>query len=233
MLHNILKKYHEERLILMKILVAVLGLIICSVSWADVVVRKYKSVEEVSREVAVREIKVEQMSPSEGEFPCAFSIVPILEWPSQGCDVWLFRFNLLAGNHRTVKGLDLGVLGNRVDGESAGLQLAGIWNDCGASIGSLGVAVAANYSEYSWDGVQVACVNWTEGEMNGIQLGVVNMAGRDLGLQVGLCNFSGKSIGIQLGVINVSEALSGVQVGLINVNTASSVPVLPFLNIGF
>ena len=217
----------------MKILIAALGVIFCSVSWADVAVRKYKSVEEVSREVSVREIKVEQMSPSEGEFPCAFSIVPILEWPSQGCDVWLLRFNLLVGRHRTVKGFDLGVLGNRVAGESAGLQLAGIWNDCGYSIGSLGVATVANYSAYGWDGVQAACVNWTEGEMNGIQLGAVNMAGRDLGLQVGLCNLSGKSIGIQLGAINVSEALSGLQVGIINVNIASSVPVLPFLNMGF
>lgn len=217
----------------MKKLIVVLCVISCAVSWADLVVRKYKSVEEVSREVSVREIKAEQMSPSEGKYPFALSLVPILEWPSQGCDVSFFRLNLLVGSHRTVKGLDLGVLGNRVEGESAGLQLAGIWNDCGASIGSIGVTTVANYSAYGWDGVQLACVNWAEGEMNGIQIGAVNMAGRDLGLQVGLCNLSGKSIGVQLGAINISEALSGLQIGIINVNIASTVPALPFLNIGF
>ena len=217
----------------MKKLIAVLCVVSSTLLWADVVVRKYKPVAEVSQEVSVREIKAEQMPPSEGVYPCAFSIVPALEWPSQGCDVFLLRFNLLVGRHRTVKGFDFGVLGNRVSGESAGLQLAGVWNDCGASVGSLGVAAVANYAVYGWDGVQVACVNWTEGEMNGIQFGAVNMAGRDLGLQVGLCNRSGKSIGIQLGAINVSEALSGIQVGIINVNIASTVPVLPFVNIGF
>lgn len=217
----------------MKKLIAVLCAMSSALLWADVAVRKYKPVAEVSRDVSVREIKAEQMPPSDGVYPCAFSIVPALEWPSQGCDVFLLRFNLLVGRHRTVKGFDFGVLGNRVSGESAGLQLAGVWNDCGDSIGSLGVATIANYSAYGWDGVQMACVNWTEGEMNGIQLGATNMAGRDVGLQLGLFNLSGKSIGVQLGIVNVSEALSGLQIGLINVNIDSTVPALPFVNIGF
>ena len=202
-------------------------------AFADMTVRKYKPVNEVEREVCIREIREAEMPPSEGTYPCAFSIIPVLEWPSAGCDVYIFRFNLLVGCHRTVKGVDIGLLGNRIDGETVGLQLSGIWNDCGASMGSVGVASLANYSEYGWDGLQLACVNWSEGRMNGIQLGVVNMAGRDVGLQVGVCNMSGKSIGMQLGVVNVSEALSGLQLGLININIDSTVPVLPFLNVGF
>ena len=200
---------------------------------SGVIVRKYKPVEEIGKQVRVREIKSADMAPSEGSYPCAFSIIPLLEWPSAGCDVNIFRFNLLVGQHRTVTGVDFGVLGNRVVGETAGLSVAGIWNDCGVSIGSIGAAAVANYSVYGWDGLQLSCVNCTEGEMNGVQLGVLNMAGRDLGLQVGVCNLSGKSIGVQVGIVNVSEALSGLQLGLVNVNIDSSLPVLPFVNMGF
>ena len=216
-----------------KIAAMLVVLVGSNLAFADVAVRKYKSVNEVEREVRVREIRETEMQPSGGIYPFAFSIIPALEWPSADCDVNIFRFNLLVGRHRTVKGVDIGILGSCIDGETAGLQLSGVWNDCGTSVGSIGLTTIVNYSKYGWNGLQLACANWSEGKMNGIQVGAVNMAGRDIGLQVGLCNMSGKSIGVQLGVVNVSEALSGLQLGLVNINIDSAVPVLPFLNAGF
>lgn len=91
----------------MKKLIAILCVMSSMLLWADVAVRKYKSVAEVSQEVSVREIKADQMPPSEGMYLCAFSIVPALEWPSQWCDVSLLRFNLLVGRHRLECGIPL------------------------------------------------------------------------------------------------------------------------------
>ena len=58
----------------------------------------------------------------------AVGIVPGVSFPEEDWDVLLLRMNLLAGRHRSVSFVDLGLVANEVDGQSLGLQLSGVWN---------------------------------------------------------------------------------------------------------
>lgn len=176
----------------------------------------------------------EEVPPSAGTTPFAFSIVPGVSLPFDDWSVMGLRLNLFAGRHRDVWGIDVGGLGNEVTGHLTGLQGAGIWNRIGQADAAIQSAGIANLCERDFDGLQSAGIyNWTGGTMTGVQLAFVNRAGGFAGLQVGLFNSVDNGGGVQIGVLNMARALEGLQIGLLNVNENSTVPFFPIANFAF
>ena len=171
--------------------------------------------------------------PDELWMPVAFGLYPAWEWPDEAYDVKGFRFNLLAGRHGNVYGVDLGALVNVCDKSCAGMQFAGLCNVVGDAALSAQFAAACNYSHRYSKGFQLAVVNWADEDFAGVQMGGFNCAGDFTGLQMGVLNSAESGGGFQLGVVNVSDEFVGVQFGLINLNLSSGVPVLPIMNIMF
>ena len=163
----------------------------------------------------------------------AFGAYPVWEWPGEAYDVKGFRFNLLAGRHGNVYGVDLGTLVNMCDKSCAGVQFAGLCNVVGDSALSAQFAAACNYSHRYSKGFQLAVVNWADEDFAGVQMGGFNCAGDFTGLQMGVLNSAESGGGFQFGIVNVSGEFVGVQFGLINLNLSSGVPVLPIMNIMF
>ena len=153
------------------------------------------------------------------EYPFGLSFLPVrgLEAPGPDSGVWIFRLNLLAGCNRSVSGLDLGTVGNWTTDDVCGLAFAAGYNVCGGS-GS---------------GLQLSCVNFTEREQNGVQLGLGNMTWGINGLQLGVVNATSEGHGVQIGVLNLAESFSGLQLGLLNMNQASALAMMPVLNAWF
>ena len=163
----------------------------------------------------------------------AFGAYPAWQWPDEAHDAKGFRFNLLAGRHGNVYGVDLGTLVNMCDKSCAGVQLAGLCNVVGDAALSAQFAAACNYSYRYSKGLQLAVVNWADEDFAGVQMGCFNCAGEFTGLQMGVLNSAESGGGFQLGVVNVSDEFVGVQFGLINLNLSSGVPVLPIMNMLF
>lgn len=203
----------------------------------DVQVRTYSSAspnESAGNRVVVRPIKPPDPPALVGEQPFAFAVMPVLETPDRSMDSVLFRFNLFVGAHRCTYIFDLGVIGGISDYEMNGLAISGIFNRVGTSTGAFQFAGICNYSGWDMSGCQLSAAwNWTEGHFSGLQIGLVNNAGRLDGLQVGGFNLAERGAGAQIGVVNVSERLEGLQIGAINVNRDSAVPFLPVLNFAF
>lgn len=163
----------------------------------------------------------------------SFGAYPVWECPPMGADVCGMRFSFLAGRHRNVTGLDMGVFANICDCSSSGVEFAGLCNVVGDSQWALQIAAVCNYSSHNSSGVQLALVNWGDEDIDGLQLGGINCAGMFGGCQVGVLNSVESGGGVQFGVVNVSDEFVGVQFGLINFNLSSGVPVLPIMNILF
>lgn len=123
-----------------------------------------------------------------GSSVAAFAVAPSLEWPAADYAITGFRFDLFAGEHVDVYGLDLGVVGNFVKREIGGLQLAGLFNVVGESDCAFQIAAACNYCKGDYGGVQVGLVNVTE-KGRGVQIGLVNRANILYGVQIGIANF--------------------------------------------
>ena len=166
--------------------------------------------------------------------PVAVAVVPSLEAPGPERDVVGLRLNLLAGRHRNVSFLDVGLLADIVDREGYGVTLAGLWNSTGSARGALQVAGAVNLCLGDCYGVQVAGAHSrTEGTAIGLQAAAICFAQSFRGLQVGFVNRTSDLSGVQLGVINFAEQSEGIQFGLVNVMPDGRYPVMPIFNIGF
>lgn len=161
----------------------------------------------------------------------AFGAYPVAEFPEASHDVAGLRLNLLAGRHRNVAGVDMGVLANICDGSFSGIEFAAVCNVVGDSAWSAQFATVCNYSSNYARGVQLALVNLSDEDFAGIQLGCCNFVGDFGGLQTGLFNSAESGVGVQFGLVNVSGGFTGVQLGLLNINLSSGVPVLPVMNV--
>lgn len=203
----------------------------------DVQVRTYSTASHgapAESQVVVRSIKPLDPPAFVGEQPFALAVMPVLETPDRSMDSVLFRFNLFVGAHRSTYIFDLGLIGGISDYEMNGLAISGVFNRIGTSTGAFQFAGICNYSGWDMSGCQLSAAwNWTEGHFSGLQIGLVNNAGRLDGLQVGGFNLAEQGSGVQIGVVNVSERLEGLQIGALNVNRDSAVPVLPVLNFAF
>jgi len=180
----------------------------------------------------------------------AVGIVPGVSFPEEDWDVLLLRMNLLAGRHRSVSFVDLGLVANEVDGQSLGLQLSGVWNRNLGSPGQFQIAGAANLCDgefYGWqcaglvslarsdfEGWQCAgLLNFAEGGAEGLQTGLVNAAERLDGVQIGVANYARSGSGVQIGVFNWAQSFTGVQIGAGNIIVNAPIPFLPLVNASF
>ena len=142
-----------------------------------------------------------------------------------------FSFNLLFGMNHSVDGFELGGIFNYNKGGVRGAQIAGVMNfNNQASNGAL-IAGALNYQKDDFIGLQLAAVNFNEGNYNGAQIGVVNYSrdfigaqlgtitiARDFrGAQIGTVSIAHDLVGAQLGTVNIARELNGAQIGTVNV----------------
>ncbi|BCS96193.1 hypothetical protein DSLASN_18250 [Desulfoluna limicola] len=141
-------------------------------------------------------------------------------------------------------GIQVALLGNRVDGDVMGVQLSPlsllfepVRNDVGGKM--LGLQLGDNEVQGDATGIQIgwnevggdSCgiqVGWNEGvgKMVGLQLAFANNilpwfleekeTGDMTGFQAALVNRANRTHGVQVGVFNESVALSGMQLGLYN-----------------
>ena len=114
-------------------------------------------------------------------------------------------------------GTQVGVGANMASGHFQGVQVSSGLNIAqsvdGAQISS-GLSIAQRLN-----GTQVSVVNMLTQSSNGAQLGVANFFGGDTlnGMQVGVVNIAGECIDIQSGVLNVAAGdVQFVQVGVVN-----------------
>ena len=176
---------------------------------------------------------VPELGPCAGIVPLAISIVPPAEFPGPDWDVYGVRLNIFVGEHRNVGFVDVGVLGNIVNGNLTGVQLAGIYNRVGSSDGAIEAACIMNDVRHDFCGVQLGLVNRVGGDMEGLQAGVINMTQDGAGIQMGLFNRAERFSGLQIGVANYAYQLEGVQIGVFNVVEDSNIPFMPVLNAAF
>lgn len=157
-----------------------------------------------------------------------------------------FAFNLIYGRVGTLEGLELGTLQLASEGVQ-GAQIALIGNASGGRVEGFQAAFAVN-SAAQLEGVQFAAVNHVAEESGGLQIGFLNYSGAQLvgaqaglgvnvaedveGGQVGFVNVAQRVKGVQLGLVNVADEIDGVPVGLISVTKDGGVhPVVWYSNV--
>ena len=189
---------------------------------------------------------------ADGWTPLGFSLATpdrntVIGAPPYGCDVQGVRLGVFGAANARMRGLSLGVLANGFwnsdeeggDGDVAGIQAAGLFNDAGsARYGVMQAAAGVNILRGSGsflqaagifngvygdgDGIQLAGLgNKTFGAFRGVQAaGLFNSIhdGSDFcGIQVAAVNYAGGTMnGAQIGVFNDAEKANGFQVGAIN-----------------
>ena len=149
--------------------------------------------------------------------PFMLSFAVPLEVPFRDFDVGGLRLSIIYGECRDFDGLDLGLAG-RATGHGNGLQSCAI-----NIIDGDGVGLQANW-----------LVGFVKGEYVGFQVGAVNYAEKAQALQIGaLYNGANDMQGVQIGLINVARTMVGVQIGLVNVIQDNDVPFMPIVNCSF
>ncbi len=83
----------------------------------------------------------------------------------------------------------------------------------------LDIGFIVNKLEGNMTGLQSGLVNIVEGDVNGHQDGFVNLVNGDFtGFQYGFVNITkGKFVGFNTGICNVNGGMSGIQLGLVNI----------------
>ena len=82
-----------------------------------------------------------------------------------------FRLSLIYGRVASVKGIDIGGLVARVDGEMRGLQFAGLHSYTGGDLAGATVSAGINYVGGEARGVQMGFVNYDRRGFGGLQYG--------------------------------------------------------------
>lgn len=208
--------------------------IFSSMAFADMITFAGENQKQSSQfETRVKVAGTPDSAPFVGVLPIAISLVPPAQVPLSDWDVFGVRLNVFVGEHRNVAFVDGGVLGNIVNGSLLGVQLAGIYNEVGSSCGAIQVAGFFNHIKHDFCGIQLSLVNRVDGDMQGLQAGLVNLTQDGAGLQFGVFNRAERFSGLQLGVANYAYQLQGLQVGVFNVIEDSSVPFMPVINVAF
>lgn len=117
---------------------------------------------------------------------------------------------------------------NIANKDVSGVQISGIWagaNVAGGDVSGMqiaGVIGGINKAE-NLDGIQIA----------GILLGV-NLAKNTKGIQLAtLYNQAEDMEGLQIGIVNVCKKMRGVQIGVANIIQEGKLPFFPIINAGF
>ncbi len=108
--------------------------------------------------------------------------------------------NFLYGRNAFLRGAEWGLV-NQVTGDVLGMQWGLVSLTGGNHVGLQ-------------DGLFVAL---THGRMEGLQTGIVTIAGSTSGFQIGLVNHTNSARGLQLGLVNHTVTMNGLQIGLVNI----------------
>jgi len=163
-------------------------------------------------------------------------------------------FNVIAGYHGKLDGLEFGGVANIEDVEARGAQFAGVANIVGGYVEGFQAAGTANIARGSLRGWQAAgAINFAGGNAQGVQLaGAVNVAAHDFdGWQAsgavniiggdsrsvqlaGAMNIAGRRAnGLQIaGGVNVAHDLDGVQISVVNIATGVIGTQIGVVNVG-
>lgn len=167
----------------------------------------------------------------ETKSPISLSLFPPVQIVPEKGSVYGFRLNLYGVNHN-VSGLDIGLV-NRVENDFVGLQ----WLGFGWVKGNLQGAqwnYITNVTKGTMEGVQFGIVDLAGKKSAGAQLGVVTWAKTGLtGAQLGVVDYAETFTGLQFGLVNVTDNLTGLQLGLVNVAKNGFLPVFPLFNFNF
>jgi len=174
--------------------------------------------------------------------PLSLGIIPPVQFPPEDFTVAGARISVLWSKHRSVYGIDLGVVGNITTQNFTGLALAGGFNLTNGVTHIIGLQAAGvtniNSNKLSVVGVQIAGIsNYNKGEasIGGLQLSLFNYGPvtKIYGIQAGVYNRAQTVYGLQLGLINMTDSLHGIQIGLLNFHNKGLISVAPIINIGF
>ena len=151
-------------------------------------------------------------------------------------DVDGFSFGFIADRAASLRGAQLSLGYNQVDGTFRGLQLTTAVNVAGNLTAGAQIAAGANLAGGSGHGVQIAAganvfdgdfrgwqtaagVNVTTGRFHGLQSAAgLNLTDEGSGLQLsGGANVARTFHGSQIGVVNVASAADGFRLGVVNV----------------
>lgn len=175
--------------------------------------------------------------------PVSLSVAPPVQFPPGDFSVTGVRASVLWGKHRSMYGLDLGVLGNITEQNFTGIAVSGIFNATqgGTLITGLQFAGLANINTSATtivglQGTLGVNYNSAAATVSGIQLALLaNLSPfTDIyGVQVGLYNRAKVVNGLQIGLVNVADNLHGLQIGLVNFNKSGPFAISPLLNVGF
>jgi len=175
--------------------------------------------------------------------PVSVSVVPPVQFPPSDYNIAGARISALYGNHRDVRGIDIGVLGNITQQTFTGLAVSGLFNLTKGQTTILGAQIAGitniNRQKTNVFGLQLAgALNYQDAEssVTGLQAAVLgNVAPHTTvyGFQVGLYNRAKSVYGFQIGLVNDTVNLHGIQIGLVNFHRTGLFYVSPIINVGF
>ena len=78
-------------------------------------------------------------------------------------------------------------------------------------------------------GIDCGLVQRVSENMNGIEVGAINLTGHTVGIQIGcFANISSAIEGIQIGLFNFTGSSEGIQIGLLNFSKSRVLPLLNF-----
>ncbi len=173
--------------------------------------------------------------------PLAIGIVPPVQFPPSNFDIVGLRASVIYGNHRSVSGIDIGIIGNMTEVSFTGIAVAGGFNRNKGKATILGLQLAGianlNMEKTGVYGLQAALVNYNKAESHvvGVQFAAANLAKETTiyGIQAGVYNNARTVNGFQIGLVNMTQNLHGLQIGLVNFNHNGLFKVAPILNVGF
>jgi hypothetical protein len=174
--------------------------------------------------------------------PLAVAIVPPVQFPPHDFNVTGLRLSLLLGHHRSMYGIDLGVIGNTTDVEFVGLAVSGGYNLTYGETSIVGLQAAGvtniNVQKTRVTGLQLALVNSNvaDTKIYGFAIGPIANLGdhtKVYGVEFGIYNKADEVYGFQIGVVNVVSSLHGLQIGLINFHHKGLFAICPIINVGW
>ena len=115
-----------------------------------------------------------------------------------------FSFNILYGLNGGVDGFEYGGVFNYNSGDVNGFQMAGVANINKGTAQGFQLSGALNLNKLDTKGFQLSTANITLGKLDGVQLGVFNVAKKVKGLQIGVFNYrENDDDGISIGLFNI------------------------------
>jgi hypothetical protein len=115
------------------------------------------------------------------------------------------------------RGVVVTALGSVVQRRSVGLLLAGVVNVTTGKADGAALSAGVNVHTGVVRGVTASSVTIAAGDLEGAQIGLLNIGGSVTGAQVGLLNIGSSVRGAQVGLLNIAGPVTGAQVGVLNV----------------